>query len=78
MVLGFPGKRPSHSNTASSMPRRPAAFTQADLARAVRAAKQAGASEVVVKCKDGGELIIRISQSTASEIPLAPEEEVIL
>ena len=31
------------------MPRRPAQITQADVARIIRAAKQAGASEVVVK-----------------------------
>jgi hypothetical protein len=31
------------------MPRRPAQVTQADIARVIRAAKQAGAAEVVVK-----------------------------
>jgi hypothetical protein len=30
------------------MPRRPAKVTQADIARAIRAAKQAGASEVTI------------------------------
>ena len=31
------------------MPRRPAAITQADVARAIRAAKQEGAAEVEVR-----------------------------
>lgn len=38
------------------MPRRPAKVTQADIARAIRAAKQAGASEVTVD----GNGVIRI------------------
>ena len=39
------------------MPRRPAKVTQADIARAIRAAKEAGASEVTVD----GEGVIRIA-----------------
>lgn len=39
------------------MPRRPAKITQADIARAIRAAKEAGASEVTVD----GEGVIRIA-----------------
>ena len=62
----------------AQMPRRPAEFTQADIARAVRAAKQAGASEVVIKHKDSAELIIRIGQSPAGGIPLVPDEEIVL
>jgi hypothetical protein len=46
------------------MPRRPAQITQVDVARIIRAAKQAGASEVVVKI--GNEASVRI--------PLAPEK----
>ena len=38
------------------MARRPAAFTQADVARAVRAAKQAGAAEVEVRASTGANL----------------------
>jgi hypothetical protein len=60
------------------MRRRPAEFTQAEIARAVRAAKQAGASEVVIKRKDNAELIIRIGQSPAGEVPLVPAEEIVL
>jgi hypothetical protein len=44
------------------MPRRPAKVTQADIARAIRAAKAAGAGEVTVD----GEGIIRISVVTGA------------
>jgi hypothetical protein len=60
------------------MSRRPAEFTQADIARAVRAAKQAGASEVVIKHKDTAELIIRIGQSPAADVPLVTDDEIVL
>jgi hypothetical protein len=43
------------------MPRRPAQITQADVARVIRAAKQAGASEVVVKVGDQS-LIVRLTR----------------
>jgi hypothetical protein len=49
------------------MPRRPAKVTQADIARAIRAAKEAGASEVTVD----GESVIRIAL-TASAAPTEP------
>lgn len=50
-------------------------FTQADVARAIRAAKQAGAAEVVV---DGDKIVIRLKPSTGEETPLAPEREIAL
>jgi hypothetical protein len=59
------------------MPRRPAQITQADVARVIRAAKQAGASEVVVKVGDQS-LIVRLTPSTGVEVPLAPAEEIVL
>jgi hypothetical protein len=59
------------------MPRRPAQITQADVARVIRAAKQAGASEVVVKVGDES-LIVRLTPSTGVEVPLAPAEEIVL
>jgi hypothetical protein len=49
------------------MPRRPAKVTQADIARAIRAAKAAGASAVTVD----GEGVIRIAL-TASAAPIKP------
>lgn len=53
------------------MPRRPAKVTQADLARAIRAAKEAGASAVSVDA-DG---VIRIALA-ASAAPTKPTEGV--
>lgn len=49
------------------MPRRPATITQADVARAIRAAKQAGAAEVELRVGGSSTIIIRISPSTAPE-----------
>jgi hypothetical protein len=52
------------------MPRRPAKVTQADIARAIRAAKEAGASAVTVD----GEGVIRIAL-TASAAPIEPASD---
>ncbi|MGY4405172.1 hypothetical protein [Bradyrhizobium sp. USDA 3315] len=49
------------------MPRRPAKLTQADIARAIRAARQAGASAVTVD----GDGVIRIAL-TAGAPPIKP------
>lgn len=59
------------------MSRRPATITQADVARVIRAAKQAGASEVVVPI-GGSNIIVRITPSTDPKVPLVPEEEIVL
>ena len=59
------------------MPRRAAQITQAEVARIIRAAKQAGASEAVVKIGDQS-VIVRLGQSTALEKPLEQEEEIVL
>ena len=59
------------------MPRRTAQITQAEVARVIRAAKQAGASEVVVKIGEQS-VIVRLGQSTAMEKPLVPDEEIVL
>jgi hypothetical protein len=53
------------------MPRRPAKVTQADIARAIRAAKEAGASGVSVDA-DG---VIRIALST-NAAPAMPANDV--
>jgi hypothetical protein len=62
------------------MSRRAATITQADVARAIRAAKQAGAAEVEVRVVAGQSVIlIRIAPSPPSipaEIP--DDEEVVL
>ncbi|WP_157083632.1 hypothetical protein [Bradyrhizobium manausense] len=47
------------------MPRRPAKVTQADIARALRAAKEAGAGEVIVDAEGA----IRISLKSANAEP---------
>jgi hypothetical protein len=57
------------------MSRRPATITQAEVARIIRAAKQAGASEVVVKIGDQS-VVVRLS--TPSEKPIEFDGEVIL
>jgi 2-iminoacetate synthase ThiH len=59
------------------MPRRPAQITQAEVARIIRAAKQAGASEVVVKIGEQA-VIVRLGQSTALEKSLEQDEEIVL
>jgi hypothetical protein len=57
------------------MPRRAAQITQAEVARIIRAAKQAGASEVVVKI--GGESVI-VKLSTGEPKPLEADAEIVL
>ncbi|WP_316167692.1 MULTISPECIES: hypothetical protein [unclassified Bradyrhizobium] len=52
------------------MPRRPAKVTQADIARAIRAARQAGASAVAVDAEG----VIRISL-TAGASPIRPADD---
>jgi hypothetical protein len=58
--------------------RRPATITQADIARAVRAAKQAGAAEIEVRMGDQTAIVIRLNLSTGDEKRLEPTEEIIL
>jgi len=53
------------------MPRRPARITQADIARAIRAAKEAGASAVTVD----NEGVIRIVL-TSSPAPIQPANDI--
>ena len=59
------------------MSRRPALITQADIARVIRAAKQAGAAEVVVRVGDQS-VIVRLTPSTGTEVPLAPQPQIVL
>jgi hypothetical protein len=59
------------------MPHRPASITQADVARIIRAAKQAGASEVEVKIGDQS-VIVRLTKSTGQLGTLEPEPEIVL
>jgi hypothetical protein len=59
------------------MSRRPATLTQADIARAIRAAKQAGAAEVEVRIGIAT-ILVRIAPSTATEKPLEETREIVL
>jgi hypothetical protein len=59
------------------MSRRPASYTQADLTRAIRAAKQAGAAEVEVRI-GFATILVRIVPSTATEKPLEEVREIVL
>jgi hypothetical protein len=59
------------------MPRRPATILQADVARIIRAAKQAGASEVVVMVGDQS-VTVKLGQSTGPAKGLEQDEEIVL
>jgi hypothetical protein len=60
------------------MARRPATVTQADIARVIRAAKQAGAAEVVVKVGEAS-ITVRLEPSTENNrTTLAYSEEIVL
>ena len=60
------------------MSRRPATITQAEIARAIRAAKQAGAAEVEVRVGEQSSIVIRLNSSTGLEKPLEPIGEIVL
>ena len=49
------------------MPRRPAAFTQADVARAIRAARQAGADRV--EMRTDGTIVVILKNVPAPIVP---------
>jgi hypothetical protein len=59
------------------MPRQPAQVLQADVARVIRAAKQAGASEVVVPVGEQS-LIVRLVPSVDADKPVPPADDVVL
>ena len=59
------------------MPRRPATITQADVARVIRAAKQAGAAAVELKLD--GTLVIRLQLSPeTTDTPVVLAKEIVL
>jgi hypothetical protein len=61
------------------MPCRPALLTQADIARAIRAAKQEGAREVEVRVGDKATIIIRLGpSSTGGNSGLEESGEIVL
>ena len=58
------------------MSRTPARFTQADVARTIRAAKQAGAG--AVELLPDGTIRIRLEGSEKPALPVRPDREVVL
>jgi hypothetical protein len=58
--------------------RRRATLIQEDIARVIRAAKQAGAAEVEIRVNDGARIVVRITSSTATDIVLAQEPDIVL
>lgn len=60
------------------MSRRPATILQADVARAIRAAKQAGAAEVEVRVGKGAAILIRLNSSTEPSAANDLETEIVL
>jgi hypothetical protein len=60
------------------MSRRPASITQADIARAIRAAKQTGAVEVVVRVSDKSSIVIRLAPSTGQDEAVESKREIVL
>ena len=59
------------------MPRRAAQITQAEVARIIRAAKQAGATEVLVPVGERY-VVVRLKPSTAPTRALEQDEEIVL
>ena len=59
------------------MPRRPALVTQADMERAIRAAKAEGVAELEIRIGRETVLICRFqsTQSTGEDLPLVPYRE---
>jgi hypothetical protein len=60
------------------MPRRKATITQADIARAIRAAKQTGAAEVEVRVNEHSKIVIRLEPSTGNGTGLERSGEIVL
>jgi hypothetical protein len=60
------------------MSRRPALFTQADVARVIRAAKQEGAAEIKVRIGEQSSVVVRLTPSTGQEAPLEQRGEIVL
>lgn len=59
------------------MPRAPAKFTQADIARVLRAARQAGGG--LVEIRPDGTIIIRPDEAVEIKLePLATHKEIVL
>jgi hypothetical protein len=60
------------------MARGPSTFRQADIVRAIRAAKQAGAAEVEVWTSKDVKIVIRLTPSTGKDEGLERRGEIVL
>jgi hypothetical protein len=60
------------------MSHRPATITEAEIARAIRAAKQVGAAEVEVRLDRGSRILIRLQPSTGLKGTSEPNGEIVL
>jgi 2-iminoacetate synthase ThiH len=60
------------------MSRRPATVTQADIARTIRAAKQAGAAEVVVQVGKDARIVVRLNSTGDQSPSLEQSGEIVL
>ena len=60
------------------MSRRPAAITQADVARAIRAARQTGAAEVEIRIDGKSSIIVRLKSTADLQGPLEQTEVIVL
>jgi len=60
------------------MPRGPLTFRQSDIARAIRAAKQAGADRVEVRVGEQATIVFRLTPSTGPEDALEPDRDIVL
>ena len=60
------------------MPRRPARVTQADIARAIRAAEQAGSARTVEVTPDGTIKLVPVEPKTAKPEASDKKREIIL
>lgn len=59
----------------ASTPRRHAILTQTDIARAIRAAKQAGAVELEIRVGEAS-IVVRLAPSTGSKSALETQGEI--
>lgn len=60
------------------MPRRAAAITQADVARAIRAARQEGAAEVEVRVSGKSSIVIRLNTPAPEQVADESAGEIVL
>jgi hypothetical protein len=60
------------------MPRRPANITQSDVARAIYAAKQAGAAAVALQQPNGSVIRILVNAPVVASEQPAPDRDIIL